>query len=85
MTNKTYDTLKYIEQIVLPALAALWLSIAKIWDLPLGWEIGATVSAVDLFLGAILKISKSNYDETVDIMNAADFLAEITDGRGDDE
>lgn len=61
MSNKTYDILKYIAQIVLPALAALWLALAKIWSLPFGAEIGATISAIDLFLGAILKISSNNY------------------------
>lgn len=61
MSNKTYDILKYIAQIVLPALAALWLALAKIWNLPFGAEIGATISAIDLFLGAILKISSNSY------------------------
>ena len=32
MKNKTYDILKYIAQIVLPALATLYLALAGIWD-----------------------------------------------------
>ncbi len=61
MNNRTYDILKYIAQIVLPALAALWLTLAKIWGLPLGPDIGATISAIDLFLGALLKVSSDKY------------------------
>ena len=61
MSNKTYDILKNIALIVLPALATLWLTISKIWGLPYGEEIAATITAVDVFLGALLKISSSIY------------------------
>ena len=61
MTNQTYDRLKYVAQIILPALATLYGALAGIWGLPLGEQIVATISAVDLFLGALLKISTDNY------------------------
>ena len=60
-SNKVYDTLKWIAQYFLPALATLWIALAKVWGLPYGTEIGATISAIDLFLGAILGISSANY------------------------
>ena len=41
--NKTYDILKYIALVVLPALAALILGVAKIWGLPYGLEISESV------------------------------------------
>lgn len=63
MTNKTYDILKNLALIVLPALATLWLTISKIWGLPYGEEIAATITAIDVFLGAILKISSFYYLE----------------------
>ena len=63
MTNKTYDILKNIALIVLPALATLWLTISKIWGLPYGEEIAATITALDVFLGAILKVSSKFYME----------------------
>lgn len=63
MTNKTYDILKNLALIVLPALATLWLTISKIWSLPYGEEIAATITAIDVFLGAILKISSFYYLE----------------------
>ena len=61
MSNKTYDTLKIIALVVLPALATLYLTIANIWGLPYGEAIAATITAIDTFLGAILGISSSNY------------------------
>ena len=66
MTNKIYDVLKYIAQIVLPALGALYFALAKIWGFPYGTEIVGTISAVDAFLGALLKISTDQYYNELD-------------------
>lgn len=61
MSNKVYDILKYIAQIILPALATLYLTLAGIWNLPFGEAISGTIMAIDTFLGVILKISSINY------------------------
>ena len=58
MSNKVYDVLKFIAQIVLPAIATLYVTLAGIWNLPFSEQIGGTVMAVDTFLGAILMISE---------------------------
>lgn len=62
MSNKVYDTLKYIAQIVLPALGTLYFALAKIWQFPYGAEIVGTITAVDTFLGALLKLSSNKYN-----------------------
>lgn len=61
MSNKVYDVLKNIALIVLPAIATLYLTVAQIWGLPFGEQIAATITALDVFLGAVLKISSMNY------------------------
>ena len=61
LSNKAYDALKYIAQIVLPAIGTLYFALASIWGLPYGEEIVGTITAVDAFLGALLKISSDNY------------------------
>ena len=61
MSNKIYDVLKFIAQIVLPALATLYVSIASLWGLPYPEEISGTVMAIDTFLGAVLMISSNQY------------------------
>lgn len=61
MSNQTYDVLKYIAQIVLPALATFYFAIAQIWGLPYAKEIVGTISAVDVLLGALLGISSRAY------------------------
>lgn len=59
--NKTYDILKYIVTIGLPALTTLWLTIGSIWNIPLVEPIGATLSAITVFLGALIGVSSINY------------------------
>ena len=61
MSNKTYDILKYIAQIVIPALATLYFALAQIWGFPYGEEVVGTLTAIDAFLGAVLRISTNNY------------------------
>lgn len=61
MSNKTYDVLVWIAQIVLPALGALYAALSGIWGFPYGNEIVGTITAVDVFLGALLKISNEQY------------------------
>lgn len=61
LSNKSYDLLKWIAQILLPAAATLYVAVAGIWGFPYAKEIAGTISAVDLFLGALLGISSVNY------------------------
>ena len=61
MTNKTYDILKFIAQILLPALGTLYFALAGIWGFPYGEQIVGTVTAVDAFLGTCLGISTKEY------------------------
>lgn len=63
LTNKAYDVLKYIALILLPALGTLYFALAKIWGFPYAAEIVGTISAIDAFLGALLKISTDNYNK----------------------
>lgn len=61
MSNKVYDILKYITQIVIPALATLYFALAGIWGFPYGEQIVGTLTAIDTFLGVILGISSAQY------------------------
>lgn len=63
MSNRTYDILKYIAQIVLPAIGTLYFALASIWGLPYGEQIVGTITAVDAFLGALLKLSSDKYQK----------------------
>lgn len=82
MSNKVYDILKWIAQILLPAVATLYFALAQIWGFPYAEQIVGTITAIDAFLGVILGISTSKYkkvsasgsDNLVDKEDTADDL-----------
>lgn len=68
LPDKIYTCLKWICLIALPAMAVLYFTLAKIWGLPYGAEITATINAVALFIGSLigvsqLRINKEEADE----------------------
>lgn len=63
-SNSMYDALKFIAQIVLPAIGTLYFALASIWNLPYGEEIVGTITAVDAFLGALLGVSTAQYKKS---------------------
>lgn len=62
MSNKTYDILKWVAQILLPGIGTLYFALAGIWNLPFAEEVVGTITAVDTFLGLLLGISTVNYN-----------------------
>ena len=64
LTNKMYDTLKWVAMYLLPALGTLYFALSGIWGLPFGEQIVGTITAVDTFLGVILGISSNQYKKT---------------------
>ena len=66
MSNKTYDILKWIAQILLPALGTFYFALSKIWGFPFATEVVGTIAAVDTFLGAVLGISTANYNKELE-------------------
>lgn len=64
MNNRTYDTLKWVAQYLLPGLGAFYSALAGIWGLPFGVEIVGTLTAVDTFLGIALGISSATYKKS---------------------
>jgi len=65
-SDHAYEVAKYIAMIVLPAVATLYSTLSSIWNFPFQDEIPATVMAIDLFMGALLKISSDNYYKSLE-------------------
>lgn len=63
LSNKQYDILKWVAQILLPALGTLYFALAGIWGFPYGEQIVGTITAVDTFLGVLLGISTKQYKQ----------------------
>jgi len=60
-SDDTYNALKWVAQYFLPALGTLYFTLCSIWGLPYGEQVLGTITAVDLFVGGLLGISKRNY------------------------
>ena len=65
LSNKMYDMLKWVAQILLPALGVLYFALAGIWGFPYGEEVVGTITAVDAFLGCLLGISTMQYNKNI--------------------
>lgn len=63
LSNKMYDILKWIAQILLPALGTLYFALASIWGFPYAEQIVGTITAIDAFLGILLGISTIQYNK----------------------
>jgi hypothetical protein len=61
INSTAYDFLKWIALVVLPALAALILTLGIVLNWGDAQVVAGVVTAVDTFLGAILGKSASNY------------------------
>ena len=62
--GRTYDVLKFLAQLVFPALATLYFTLAGIWHLPSAEEVVGTIVALDTFLGVLLQLSTSAYNKS---------------------
>jgi imidazoleglycerol phosphate synthase glutamine amidotransferase subunit HisH len=60
-SNKVYDKLKFLAQVVLPGLGTLYATVSGLY----GWqnteEVVGTIMAVDFFLGALLGLSNKQF------------------------
>ena len=65
MSNKAYDVLYWIAQIVLPALGTLYFALATIWQLPYGQQVVGTIALIDAFLGIFLGINTAQYKKNI--------------------
>jgi len=91
ITGKLYDYLKWLAQVVLPALGALYVALAGLWGLPAAEAVAGTILAVDTFLGVVLGISQVSYaksderfDGQMDIQTVGDrktFQMSFTDDQ----
>lgn len=62
LNDKTYGFLKFVAQILLPALGTLYAAVAGFWGLPAVQEVMGTIVAVDTFLGLVLGISTAQFN-----------------------
>ena len=63
LKNSTYDFLKDVALVYLPAITIFFFTVATVWHIPYAEEIKVTMVAFDTLLGACLKLSSIEYQE----------------------
>lgn len=64
LPKKLYDWLKFLAQVLLPALGTLYVGLAVLWGLPNPDQVSGSVLAIDTFLGVLLGLSSSAYNKS---------------------
>ena len=54
MSNRAFDLLRLIGELILPALATLYAALGAIWGWPYIEAIVGTIAAVTAFIGALV-------------------------------
>lgn len=62
LSDRAYDSLKWIGLIAVPIITFA-TAMVNIWRIPYGDEIVASLAALDICIGAIVTISKSQYEK----------------------
>lgn len=81
MSNKTFDILKWIAQVFLPALTTLYGVIGATFNIPYTQEVLTIMVAVDTFLGTLLGISSAKYNSTKDDLEWIPMNEDGDDGK----
>ena len=68
LSKETYDTLAWLGRIGLPALSVLYATIGKIWNLPFTEQIPLTITALAVFINALLGINSKQFFNEHDIV-----------------
>ena len=69
LKSKTYDFLKELTLVYLPALGTLYFALCTIWGLPYGEQVVGTIAAICTCLGTCLHISTKKYNDFVKLQN----------------
>lgn len=66
LNDKVYDYLKWFVLVFLPAVSALYFSLAGWWGLPRAEEVVGTLAVVATFLGSLIGVSTIKYNRAND-------------------
>ena len=80
-SNKMYDRLKFLAQVVLPALGTLYATLAGLYGLSNSEAVVGTIMAVDFFLGAVLGLSTKQFNANEDNFDGNLHVANTEEGK----
>lgn len=78
LSEKAYDFIKKLVQVILPAIGAFYAGLAVLWGLPNPQEVVGSIALLCTFLGVILGISSAKFYRSDDVF---DGVAVLTPGE----
>lgn len=63
MSDKAFNIIRFLSEVLITALGALYYAIADTWGLPYGTEIVATCAALSTFLGIFTQIKRGQWNK----------------------
>lgn len=64
LSNKLYDFLKFLAQVLLPAAGTAYAGVAALWGWGAVTQVVGTIVAVDTFLGVVLAFLTQQYNKS---------------------
>lgn len=64
LSNKVYDSLKWVSFVLLPALGAAYFALSQLLGLPYGVEVVGVLAILDTLLGTVLRKSTQQYENS---------------------
>lgn len=64
MSNKVFDTLRFLQTVLLPAIGTLYFALAGIWGesvFPAADAVVGTITSLTAFLGAFVEYQRKTY------------------------
>ena len=65
MSNQTFNTLRFIEQLILP-IATFISAISEIFGFAWGVEVAAALGAVNILMGAVIEAARNSYNAKIE-------------------
>jgi hypothetical protein len=81
LSDSTYDKLKPITQVWLPAAGSLYFGLSQIWGFPAGEGVVGSIALLTTFFGVILGISSKRYSESGSGVDGNIVLTEVAGGK----
>lgn len=80
ISDKYYNVLKRLVQIILPAFGVFYMTIGNVWGLPGTSQVSDTIIALCTFIGVVISISARNYNKSDSQYDGALDITENEDG-----
>jgi Putative phage holin Dp-1 len=80
LSDAMYNKVKFLVQIVLPALSTLYFTLSAVWGLPGVEQVIGTLAALATFFGVLLGLSTKSYNASDAKYDGAIVLHQKEDG-----